>query len=81
MKNFSTYLHQEDNMEKQRINSLIVDESTLAEDIADYIDENDVGDSNILNASILNCDWSSQCHLVSGAKSYICSVNPTNLVL
>ena len=24
---------------------------------------------------------SSQCHLVSGAKSHVCSVNPTNLVL
>ena len=33
-------------MEKQRYDSLKVDESTLAEDIADYIDENDVGDSS-----------------------------------
>ena len=40
------HLYQEDNMEKQRIDSLKVDEFILAEDIADYIDENDVGDSN-----------------------------------
>ena len=40
------HLHQEDNMEKQRTDSLKVDEVTLAEDIADYIDENDAGDSN-----------------------------------
>ena len=25
--------------------------------------------------------WSSRCHLVSGAKSHVCSVNHTNLVL
>ena len=35
-------------MEKQRINSLKVDEFTLAEDIADYIDENVGGDSNTM---------------------------------
>ena len=35
-------------MEKQRIDSLKVDEFTLAEDIADYIDENDVGNSNAM---------------------------------
>ena len=36
-------------MEKQRIDSLNIDEFTLAEDIADYIDENDVGDSRRLH--------------------------------
>ena len=25
--------------------------------------------------------WSLRCHFVSGAKSHVCSVNPTNLVL
>ena len=43
------HLHQEKNMEKQRIDSLKVDEFTLAEDIADYIDENDVGNSNTVD--------------------------------
>ena len=42
-------LHQEKNMEKQRIDSLKVDEFTLAEDIADYIDENDVGNSSTVD--------------------------------
>ena len=42
-----TILH-EDNMEKQRIDSLKVDEFTLAEDIADYIDEIDVGNSSTM---------------------------------
>ena len=42
------HLHQEDNMEKQRIDSLKVDEFTLAEDIADYIDEIDVGNSSTM---------------------------------
>ena len=36
-------------MEKQRIDSLKVDEFTLAEDIADYIDENDVGNSSTVD--------------------------------
>ena len=35
-------------MEKQRIDSLKVDEFTLAGDIADHIDENDVGDSSTM---------------------------------
>ena len=43
------HLHQEKNMEKQRIDSLKVDKFTLAEDIADYIDENDVGNSNTVD--------------------------------
>ena len=42
------HLHQEDNMEKQRIDPLKVDEFTLAEDIADYIDEIDVGNSSTM---------------------------------
>ena len=42
------HLHQEDNMEKQRIDPLKVDEFTLAEDIADYIDEIDVGNSSTI---------------------------------
>ena len=42
------HLHQEDSREKQRINSLKVNEFTLAEDIADYIDENDVGNSSTM---------------------------------
>ena len=42
------HLHQEDNMEKQRIDSLKVDEFTLAEDIADCIDEIDVGNSSTM---------------------------------
>ena len=42
------HLHQEDSREKQRINSLKVNEVTLAEDIADYIDENDVGNSSTM---------------------------------
>ena len=33
-------------MEKQRVDSLKVVEFILAEDIADHIDENDVGDSS-----------------------------------
>ena len=41
-------LNQEENMEKQRINSLKVDEFTLAKNVADYIDENNVGDSRVL---------------------------------
>ena len=41
-------LHQEDNMKKPRVDSLKVDEFTLAEDIADYIDENDVGISSTI---------------------------------
>ena len=36
-------------MEKQRIDSLKVDEFTLAEDIADYIEENDVGNSSTVD--------------------------------
>ena len=43
------HLHQEKNIEKQRIDSLKVDEFTLAEDIADYIDENDVGNSSTVD--------------------------------
>ena len=42
------HFHQEDNMEKQRIDPLKVDEFTLAEDIADYIDEIDVGNSSTM---------------------------------
>ena len=42
------HLHQEDNMEKRRIDPLKVDEFTLAEDIADYIDEIDVGNSSTM---------------------------------
>ena len=42
------HLHQKDNMEKQRINYLKVGEFTLAEDIAGYIDENDVCDSSTM---------------------------------
>ena len=41
-------LNQEENMEKQRINSLKVDEFTLAENVAGYIDENNVGDSSAM---------------------------------
>ena len=41
-------LNQEENMEKQRINSLKVDEFTLEENVADYIDENNVGDSSAM---------------------------------
>ena len=41
-------LHQEDNMEKQRINFLEVDEFTLAEDITDYTDETDISNSGTM---------------------------------
>ena len=36
-------------MEKPRIDSLKVGEFNLAEDIADHIDENDVGDSSTMD--------------------------------
>ena len=36
-------------MEKQRVDSLKVVEFILAEDIADHIDENDVGDSSTMD--------------------------------
>ena len=48
MRNLSTYIYQEGNIEKQRIDSLKLNEFTLAEDIADFIDENDVGDSSTM---------------------------------
>ena len=41
-------LHQEDNMEKQRINFLEVDEFTLAENITDYTDETDISNSGTM---------------------------------
>ena len=41
-------MHQEDNMEKQKIDSLKVDESTLAEDVDDFIDENEIDQSSTL---------------------------------
>ena len=42
------HLHQVDNMEKQRTDSLRVDKFTLGEDVADYIDENDVDDPSTM---------------------------------
>ena len=42
------HLHQEYNMEKQRIFSLIAGEYTLAEDIADSTDGNDVGNPDTM---------------------------------
>ena len=41
-------IHQEDNMEKQKIDSLKIDESTLAEDVDDFIDENEIDQSSTL---------------------------------
>ena len=38
-------IHQEENMEKQKIDSLKVDESTISGDAADFIDENEVDES------------------------------------
>ena len=41
-------IHQEDNMEKQKIDLLKIDESTIAEDVDDFIDENEIDQSSTL---------------------------------
>ena len=42
-------MSREAEMEKEKIDALAVDESTIAEDIADYIDENEVEDATSIS--------------------------------
>ena len=41
-------IDQKDNMQKQKIDSLKIDESTVAEDVDDFIDENEIDQSSTL---------------------------------